>query len=150
MHATSLIARHQLLPHPEGGYYRETWRAERVLPGTTRSVGTAILYLLPEGQCSRLHRLDADEVWHFHQGGGLQIVELGAEGARVTVLGAEHPQHVVRAGSWFGSTPVAGAGHCFVGCTVTPGFEFAHFELGHREALLREFPHARDWVERLT
>ena len=150
MDATTLIARHQLKPHPEGGYYRETWRAEQLLPGTNRSVGTAILYLLPEGQCSRLHRLDADELWHFHAGGGLQVVELTAGEPLVTVLSPEHPQHVVRAGTWFGSTPLTGAGYSFVGCTVSPGFEFAHFELGQRASLLEAFPQARTWVERLT
>lgn len=145
-----LIDRHRLAPHPEGGFYRETYRAPRVLPGSTRSVCTAILYLLPQGHRSRLHRLDADELWHFHSGGPLQIVELTVDGARVTRLSAEHPQHLVPAGTWFGSEPAEGAGHCFVGCTVSPGFEFEHFELGTRASLTAAFPQARAWVERLT
>ncbi len=140
-----------LSPHPEGGFYKETYRAAATLPGSSRSVSTAILYLLGKGQRSRLHRLDADEVWHFYRGGPLLVAELQRGGpAKVTRLSSEYPQHVVPAGTWFGSWPADGVAWSLVGCTVSPGFEFSAFELGNRAALLAEFPAARAFVELLT
>ncbi len=146
-----LLARLALSPHPEGGFYRETYRAAALLPGTRRSVCTAILYLLPAGHRSRLHRIDADELWHFHDGGPLEVVELvaGAK-AQVTALSRERPQHLVRAGTWFGARPAAGTEWTLVGCTVAPGFEFERFELGARDALLAAYPAARDVILELT
>lgn len=146
-----LIADYALQPHPEGGYFRETYRAEAKLPGTDRSVCTAIYYLLPAGQRSRLHRIDADELWHFYRGDPLLIVELRAEGpAKVTSLSSDHPQHLVPAGTWFGALPAEGSQWSLVGCTVAPGFDFAHFELGGRAALTGQFPHAGELIARLT
>ena len=87
-----LIERYGLKPHPEGGWYRETYRAARTLPGTERSVCTAILYLLAAGQRSRLHRIDADELWHFYRGDPLNVIEL--------VAGAPARVHVLSADSW--------------------------------------------------
>jgi uncharacterized protein len=146
-----LICDYGLQPHPEGGYFRETYRSPTKLAGTERSVSTAIYYLLPEGQRSSLHRIDADELWHFYRGDPLLIVELQPGGpAKLTRLSAERPQHLVPAGTWFGSMPASGSAYCFVGCTVSPGFEFAHFELGQRDALLAEFPQATELITRLT
>jgi len=141
----------QLQPHPEGGFFRETYRAPAVIPGTRRSVSTAILYLLEAGQRSTLHRIDADEVWHFYEGDPLQVIELQASGpAKITTLSREHPQHVVPTGVWFGSIPASGSRFSLVGCTVSPGFEFEHFEIGSRAALLAQFPEARAQIELLT
>ena len=136
-----------LSPHPEGGWYRETYRAARTLPGTQRSVCTAILYLLAAGQRSRLHRIDADELWHFHRGDPLHVIELvpGAP-ARVHVLSAEQPQVVIPAGTWFGAMPGPASRWTLCGCTVSPGFEFSSFELGDTEALLLEYPLARELI----
>ncbi len=144
-----LIAEFALTPHPEGGFFRETYRASTTVPGTQRAVSTAIFYLLPAGQRSRLHRIDADEVWHFYRGDPLDVVELG-DAAKITRLSASNPQHVVRAGTWFGALPAPDSKWSFVGCTVSPAFEFAHFELGERAALLAQFPLARELIERLT
>ena len=139
-----LIQQYGLEPHPEGGWYRETYRAVRKLPGTERSVCTAILYLLAAGQRSRLHRIDADELWHFHRGDPLHIVELvtGAP-ARVHVLSAKRPQVLIPAGTWFGVLISPGSRWTLAGCTVSPGFEFSSFELGATDALLAQFPLAR-------
>ena len=101
-----LVERYALQPHPEGGWFRETYRAAATLPGTDRSVCTAIYYLLGAGERSRLHRIDADEVWHFYGGDALLVVELGvgADGrARVTRLDAARPQLVVAEGTSFGA-----------------------------------------------
>lgn len=149
-----LIADYQLAPHPEGGYFRETYRSKQTLAGSGRSLSTAIYYLLPAGQRSLLHRIGADEVWHFYRGDPLLVIELqpGAT-AKVTRLGCaqgELLQHVVPAGTWFGALPAPGSRYSLVGCTVSPGFEFSDFELGQRDALLAQFPQARDHVEALT
>jgi predicted cupin superfamily sugar epimerase len=146
-----LIASYGLTPHPEGGYFKETYRAAATLPGTARSVCTAIFYLLPWGQRSRLHRIDADELWHFYQGDALTIVELvpGAP-ARQTRLSAQHPQYLVKANTWFGAMPAEGSRYSLVGCTVSPGFEFAHFELGSAQTLCADFPLAQSLITALT
>ena len=137
----ALIERLGLLAHPEGGWYRETYRAARTLPGTSRSVCTAILYLLRAGERSRLHRIDADELWHFHRGDPLQIIELVPDArSRVHVLSADAPQVLVPAGAWFGAMPAPGSQWTLCGCTVSPGFEFSTFELGETARLLAEFP----------
>lgn len=119
-----------LAPHPEGGYYRETFRDPQGRDG--RAASTAIYYLLPAGQVSAWHRVDAAEVWHWHAGAPLElslhdngrrtVLRLGAD-----LLGGERPQGVVPAGVWQ-SAKSLGA-WTLVGCTVAPGFEFAHFEL---------------------
>jgi len=136
-----LVERVGLGPHPEGGWYRETYRAARTLPGTQRSVCTAILYLLEAGQRSRIHRIDADEIWHFHRGDPLQIVQLVRDARpRVHVLSADAPQIIVPAGAWFGALHPQGSRWTLCGCTVSPGFEFSTFELGETARLLAEFP----------
>jgi uncharacterized protein len=154
-----LCARYDLAPHPEGGFYRETYRAPTALAGTTRAVSTAIYFLLPRGSYSRLHRIGSDEVWHFYAGGPLIIAELNEDGVvRRTRLGAatdEHvvPQHVVPAGAWFGAYPADDSDFCFVGCTVAPGFSFDDFELARRAQLAEHFrhlPEAVAMIERLT
>ena len=147
-----------LRPHPEGGFYRETYRAATRVDGG-RAAATMIYFLLPAGQVSRLHRIDADEGWHHYLGGALEIYELdeariGAT-ALVTRLGkdllrGEVPQHLVPAGRWFGAAPATGSPYALVGCTVAPAFEFARFELAARDALLARFPAAADVVVRLT
>jgi predicted cupin superfamily sugar epimerase len=164
MTAEEAVARLGLRPHPEGGFYRETYRASGVIPREAlperfrgpRAVSTAILYLLPEGAKSRLHRIASDELWHFHLGGPLELVELAPNGkTETTVLGSgiergEILQKAVAAGRWFGARPRPGAGWCLAGCTVAPGFDFAEFEMGKRAELLRSFPDARVEIEALT
>lgn len=120
-----------LAPHPEGGFYRETFRDPRQVDG--RSVGTAIYYLLPAGQVSAWHRVDAGEIWHWHAGAPLAL-SLYEEGGSVATLrlgadlpAGERPQGIVPAGVWQSARSLGA--WTLVGCTVAPGFEFAHFEL---------------------
>jgi uncharacterized protein len=168
MTAADLVRELGLQSHPEGGYFRETYRAAEsieadALPrrfGGERSISTAIYFLLEAGQCSRLHRIKADEVWHFYAGDPLTVVEIDATGLRTTRLGGDFGsgavyQHVVPAGAWFGATLAEGgrfapSGFALVGCTVAPGFDFADFELADRAALLAAYPAHRGWIERLT
>jgi len=153
--AQRLVRLLRLKPHPEGGFYRETYRAAGRIPGRRspggRSFCTAILFLLLRGGVSRLHRIKSDELWHFHAGGPLLVVELDPKTgrARRTELGGRRVQHVVKAGTWFGAALAPGAGYALVGCTVAPGFEFRDLELGDRTRLLRRYPKARKLIAHL-
>ncbi|RSK49994.1 cupin domain-containing protein [Hymenobacter rigui] len=158
MTAQEIIRHLQLLPHPEGGYYRETYRSDATLPtaeGHTRSVSTAIYYLLENEDKSHFHRIKSDELWFFHQGQALEIVLLApGQPIRLTLgpdfAAGELPQAVIPAGVWFAAQVKHRPGFALVSCTVAPGFDFADFELAERETLLREFPQAADVVERFT
>ena len=158
--ARELIDRLGLTPHPEGGFYRETYRAPDSVQVSgfagSRSVSTAIYYLLAAGDRSMLHRIKSDEVWHFYAGDPLLIVSLSPDGGLTefrlgnNVARGETPQHIVPAGHWFGACPAEGSAFALVGCTVAPGFDFADFEMGSRAALTAEFPQHVDWIRRLT
>lgn len=130
--ADSIIAALGMQPHPEGGHYVETWRGPSGPTG--RSVGTAIHFLLRAGERSHWHRVDADEVWLFHAGAPLRLsIAATDDDAPVEhVLGVdlesgERPQVVVPAGAW--QAAVSSGAFTLVSCTVSPGFEFAGFEL---------------------
>ncbi|GAB3565332.1 hypothetical protein GCM10027578_12470 [Spirosoma luteolum] len=164
MTAPDYIQHLQLQPHPEGGYFAETYRAAEAvaaeaLPdrfGGSRSFGTAIYFLLEQHHTSALHRIQSDEVWHFYAGGPLDIFVIGPdETLSVIQLGPDLAagqvfQAVVPAGCWFGSKPAPGTSFSLVGCTVAPGFDFADFELADRRTMLDWFPQHRDLIERLT
>jgi hypothetical protein len=162
--ADQLIRMLDLKPHPEGGYYRETYRCEEFIPHAClpqrfqgdRHYSTAIYYLLPAGAVSRLHRIASDEVWHFYLGGAFTVIELKPDGSSDhVVLGqdvasGQRLQHVVKAGTWFGAYPNAGTGYALVGCTVAPGFDFADFEIANRKELLAKYPREEAVIKRLT
>lgn len=129
--ADEVIAHLGLERHPEGGWYRETFRDEAAREGRAHS--TAILFLLPEGEVSHWHRVDAVETWHWHAGAPL-LLRIAEEGGPVQDLvlgsdlfGGEHPQGIVPANAWQ-SAKSLGA-WTLVGCTVAPGFQFDTFEL---------------------
>lgn len=131
--AEEMVAQLALQPHPEGGWFRETFRDAPSEDG--RAASTAIYYLLAEGQRSHWHRVaDAVEVWHFHAGAPLElrIAPFIGGPAQTLVLGVDlkagqHPQAVVRAGDWQSARSLGG--WTLVGCTVAPGFEFSAFEM---------------------
>ena len=132
MSAKALIERLALEPHPEGGWYRETWRAEAV--EGKRAAGTAIHFLLEAGQKSHWHRVDATELWLWHAGSPLALSTAPADDdpAATILLGAdllagESPQHIIPAGHWQAAR--AERGWALVSCVVVPGFDFAGFEL---------------------
>lgn len=125
-----LIERLGLARHPEGGWYRETWRAAPA--GTQRSAGTSILFLLEAHQRSHWHRVDATELWIFQAGRALALSTADAHGIGMVRLGTdvragEQPQHVIAPGQW--QSAQAGDGWCLVACVVVPGFSFEGFEL---------------------
>ena len=130
--ADEIIALLGLAPHPEGGFYRETFRDTRVDAGG-RAASSAIYFLLPAGRPSRWHRIDAAEVWHYYAGAPLDLSLIDRTGdLTVHRLGADlasgqRPQAKAPAGHWQ-SAETLGA-WTLVGCTVAPAFEFAYFEI---------------------
>ena len=131
MDAGEIITRLNLAPHPEGGHFRETFRDPLATGG--RSVGTAIFFLLSQGEVSRWHKVDASEIWHFYSGAPLEL-HLAKEGQSVEklVLGTDLddgqlPQHVVPSDYWQQACSLGE--WTLVGCTVAPGFEFSGFEM---------------------
>ena len=162
---TEMLVRHlQLLPHPEGGFYRETYRSTQGIPADalpagfegSRSFATAIYYLLGEGQFSAFHRIRSDETWHYYAGSSaLHIHVLDAEGGyQCIALGSRIDQGdvfqtTIPAGAWFASEPAEGRGFAFVGCTVAPGFDFRDFEMAETGQLEAAYPGRRDLVRRL-
>lgn len=164
MSARTCIESLALLPHPEGGYYRETYRSAQTLTvcrpasGTPqlRHVSTGIYFLLEAGDFSAFHRIESDEMWHFYAGQALNIWELDAAGTlTLTRLGpdlqhGDAPQHVVPAGTWFASRVAAEGKFALVGCTVSPGFDFADFQLANGEALSHQYPLHQKLISELT
>lgn len=133
--AADLIATLGLAPHPEGGWYRETWRAPAA--EGERAAATAIHFLLEAGQASHWHRVDAHEIWLWHAGDPLELrlAERDAGPVRAWTLGpdvlaGQAVQHVVAPGEWQAAAPLAGRhGYALVSCVVAPAFEFSGFVL---------------------
>lgn len=164
MNAAYYVNTLNMLPHPEGGYFAETYRSaetisQAALPdrfNEARAFGTAIYFLLENHHISALHRIQSDEIWHFYDGGTLEVSVISPTGKLTIIrLGrnlnqGEVFQAVVPAGSWFGSKPAVGTDFSLVGCTVAPGFDFADFEMADRATLLAEFPQHRAVIEKLT
>ncbi len=145
-----------LKPHPEGGRYARTFAA----PANGERDGalqyTSIYFLLAAGEISHFHRLKSDEVWYFHAGGPLDVHLLLPDGSLRTerlglsVAEGERPQVLVPAGTIFGSEPAPGTAFSLVGCMVSPGFDFADFELFTQEELLADFPDHPELIGRLA
>lgn len=151
--AEAIRALLDLAPHPEGGHFRETFRAE----GDARATSTAIYFLLEAGTFSAFHRIRADEVWHFYDGDPLELTVIDGGVASRTELGrdlarGQRPQSVVRGGAWQAAMPLLGGEHGYTlcGCTVAPGFEFAEFEMPSQRELLALLPDHADLVRRLS
>jgi predicted cupin superfamily sugar epimerase len=150
----------QLLPHPEGGYYKETYRSQNSIIlkdfGGSRNYSTAIYFLLEEKNFSAFHKIKSDEMWHFYGGDTLEVIEINLEGdLKITSIGkdlekGETLQHVVPANIWFASRVKQGGKFSLVGCTVSPGFDFADFEMAKRNELIKTFPKHSEIIEELT
>ena len=155
----TIATRLGLAPHPEGGFYRETFRAPLVLGGlphgAPRRASTAIYFLLPAGDFSAFHRVRSDEVWHHYGGDPVALHVIGEEGVYEArrlgpdLAAGEEPQLVVPAGAWQAAEPIGGR-FALCGCTVAPGFDFADFELAARADLAARFPLHADVISRLT
>jgi len=144
-----------LAPHPEGGFFRETFRAARRLSEPERAASTAIYFLLRSGEFSAFHAVTSDEVWHLYLGAPVELHTIDEAGRYdVRVLGtdlraAERPQIVVPASVWQAAR-VLGDGFSLCGCTVAPGFDFADFEMPSRAELCARFPSHAARIAELT
>ena len=158
MDTKHLIATLELQPHPEGGYYKETYRCNQSLTteyGTQRNISTAIYFLLENENKSHFHRIKSDELWFFHQGESLEILLIEKQELKIILLGnnialGETPQAMVPANTWFASRVKNSIGHSLVSCTVAPGFDFRDFEMAKKKTLLTEFPLLKKEIEVMT
>lgn len=142
----------QLLPHPEGGFYTETYRSEGFVKidgrphGKLRNFCTGIYFLLVDNNFSAFHRISSDEMWHYYAGHTLELFEIDEDGVLLrTLIGNDIsagavPQYVVKAGRWFASRVLGQQGFVLTGCTVSPGFDFQDFEMADRSELIKHYP----------
>ena len=153
-----------LKPHPEGGYFKETYRSSaKIKPESLdarytgeRNYSTCIYFLLTSDNFSAFHRIKQDEIWHFYEGSPIRlhmISETGVHSEHLIgkdLINGQRPQFVVPGGCWFASEVVNGLGYSLTGCTVSPGFSFEDFELKSRKELTDLFPHLETIIARLT
>jgi uncharacterized protein len=158
------VKRLRLEPHPEGGYFRQTYRSKTTIPrealpagfGGARAASTAIYFLLEGKNFSAFHRLRSDEIWHFYIGAQVSVHLIDTSGKYSSLILGNDPeagqvlQAVVPAGCWFASHVADWESFAVVGCTVAPGFDFADFELGPRDALRVSYPEYGELIDRLT
>ena len=163
MTAQQLISFYNLLPHPEGGYYKETYKSEEIINKTSlptrfggdRVFSTAIFFLLERGDFSAFHRIKSDECWHFYSGGTLLVYVIQADGQmEIIKLGSnienkELFQYVVPANCWFASIPAPESDFSLAGCTVSPGFDFNDFEMAEANKLIEQFPQHAEIINAL-
>ena len=154
-----LVERFQLKPHPEGGFYSETYRDPRQIQTSAgpRNASTAIYYLLDRGAYSAWHRIASDELWHFYAGAPLLIHVLDESGTLIThrlgnAMQAQDAsfQISVPARHWFAAELEQPDTWALVGCTVAPGFEFSEFELAGTAELLKLAPEHQELIQRLA
>jgi uncharacterized protein len=158
------IEKLRLEPHPEGGYFRQTYQSELMIArdalpegfAGARAASTAIYFLLDGKNFSAFHRLQSDEIWHFYAGAPLIVHVIAPEGEYYPIVlgndleAGQVLQAVVPWGRWFASHGADWKSFAVVGCTVAPGFDFEDFEMGRREELVAEYPQHRELIERLT
>jgi predicted cupin superfamily sugar epimerase len=153
--AQRLIAALGMQPHPEGGWYRETYRSPDTVTtarGTRRSATTSIYFLLTSAEFSAFHRLASDEAWHFYRGDPVTIEIVSPSGAYTqrTLGVGDALQATVPANAYFASHVDAPDSYALVGCDVSPGFDFADFELTPRAMLIAAYPQHAALIARYT
>lgn len=159
-----LINKLDLQPHPEGGFFKETYRSEELisqacLPNSfdgDRHYCTGIYYLLKSDDFSAFHKVNQDEMWHFYQGDAIELTMISKSGELSTILignditNGEVPQFVVPKHFWFAAKVLKPNSYALAGCTVSPGFDFNDFTLAHRNDLIEKFPQHAEIIESLT
>ena len=158
MNGKEIVERLGLQEHPEGGFYKETYRSNQTIEtdkNVYRNISTAIYFLLENENKSLFHRIKSDELWFFHQGEALEIVFIKEGVLNTIILGnnlenGEVIQATIPANTWFASRVKNLKGYSLVSCAVAPGFDFADFELAKREDLINEFPNLKETIEKFT
>lgn len=156
------IQKLQLKKHPEGGYFREIYRAGEIISidapkkNNKRNVSTSIYFLLEGSQISKFHKLKSDELWHFYDGTAVKIYILDQYGKLSEVLigrdikNGEVFQTAIEKNNWFAAEVIDNRSFSLIGCTVSPGFDFSDFELAKRENLLKNFPEHKELILKFT
>jgi len=146
-----------LRPHPEGGYFSETYRSSQTVSTLRgeRQLMTSIFFLLTSENPSKFHRIQSDELWFFHEGSPMTVHVLDEDGYHPHPLGpagltGHQPFLLVKAGQIFGSTVEEKNAYSLVSCVVAPGFDFRDFELFSKEELLAKWQEHKEIIERLT
>jgi predicted cupin superfamily sugar epimerase len=153
-----------LEPHPEGGYFKETYRSSGLISENNlgnefsgeRNYATCIYFLLTSNTFSAFHRIKQDEIWHFYKGAPIKLHIISAEGHyNYIIIGnnldqGEVPQYVVNAKDWFAAEVIGNETYTLLGCTVSPGFDFKDFELAERDLLISKFPKHKTLINKLT
>ncbi|RRO20303.1 cupin domain-containing protein [Flavobacteriaceae bacterium 14752] len=159
-----IINKLNLQPHPEGGYFKETYRSQgEILESSlgkdytgNRNYSTSIYFLLTSNQFSAFHRITQDEIWHFYEGSPVKIHMISKAGDYSSiVVGRDFtkdqlPQYVVKGGIWFAAEVLDEKSFSLVGCTVSPGFDFKDFEMPSRQTLLELFPDLKSVITRFS
>jgi len=159
-----IVEQLNLKPHPEGGYYKETYRSAGEIQSVNlsdsysgnRNYCTCIYFLLTSDQFSAFHRIKQDEIWHFYDGATISLHTISPAGDYKHILigkdlqNGEVPQYIVPGGHWFAAEIEDEDTYALVGCTVSPGFDFDDFELIPKEELISKFPQHQDLIKRLT
>lgn len=154
------IEKLNLMQHPEGGYFIETYKSEKIvnLPeyDVSRHACTAIYYLLIGDQFSSFHRIKSDEIWHFYAGNSLTLHIVETDGKLnevrlgIDIDNGETFQAVVKSGSWFAASVNDHDSYSLVGCTVSPGFDYCDWEIGDMETLVRMYPQHKSIIEKYS
>lgn len=157
------ISKLGLAKHPEGGYFKEKYRAEGKISAKSlaqftgdRNYCTSIYFLLTSDEFSAFHKIKSDELWYFHAGTAIEIYRIDEQGHLSSIkLGSnleneEHFQALVPANVWFASRVIAKESYALVSCTVSPGFDFEDFELAEKDTLISAFPKHKEIITELT
>lgn len=164
MTAQQIITKFNLTEHPEGGYYKETYRSNGTISSQhltsnfigDRNYATGIYFLLTSTKFSAFHKINQDEMWHFYKGSTLKLHMISPNGEYSFVLigndlaNNEQPQFTVPTSYWFAAEVIAKDAYAFTGCTVAPGFDFRDFVLPKKEELIALFPQHTEIISKLT
>ena len=152
---SNIIQKLSLQPHPEGGFYKETYRSNDTCLDGSRNLQTAIYFLLTSDNVSHFHRIKSDEIWYFHAGSPLVVHTLTDEGHTQHLVGndllaGQTPQLLVQKNTIFGSSVLEKDSYSLVSCSVAPGFDFADFELFTKADLMKDYPDCEGIIDLLT
>ncbi len=159
-----IIKHLDLLPHPEGGYYKETYRSVGNINADSlagnykgkRSYSTSIYFLLTSTEFSAFHKIKQDEIWHFHEGSPIRLHTISEEGNHqeycigTNFLEDQKPQLIVPGNHWFAASVIETNSYALVSCTVSPGFDFSDFVLPSREYLVSKYPQHKQLIHQYT
>lgn len=154
------IDKFSLMPHPEGGYFKEVYRSDEFIPmdaldqryAGQRDICTSIYFLLEGDNFSAFHKIKSDEIWHHYDGSTVMIHIISPEGiySKVQLGKEDNLQYTIKSGNWFAGEVLDKNSFVLLGCTVAPGFDFSDFEIANRAELIKQFPEHQEIINRLA